>query len=254
MKEWMKYLRLTILSLIIIIGGFCILAIGVETIFGNDVEELKSKVEKNKESIRVYEVGSPLTFSITPEFDSPNLPANPIYLTIEKNIIFDGDVVKITANAENVQDHVLEIALILNDGTVSLTNKTGDEIQFEVDYAKKHHLLLVLNPHTQPPFYDEIHTKFSKSGTSFHVAGGIILNNSSFDTLHNSNELFTIYSQADKLDVETNKAILEQIDQTKLNNIQQEITNQIFLGLSIIGIAVIPILGGFDFLFRIHFR
>ena len=65
-------------------------------------------------------------------------------------------------------------------------------------------------------------------------------------------KLITIYSQTDKLQTETNISIKKQTEQTEFSNLQQERTNQLFLGLSIIAIALVPIVSGFDFLFRIH--
>ena len=65
-------------------------------------------------------------------------------------------------------------------------------------------------------------------------------------------KLFTISSRIDKIQAETNISIQKQIEQTEFSNLQQERTNQLFLGLSIIGISLVPILGGFNFLFRIH--
>ena len=249
----LEYPKLTVISIVVLIGGSILLGIGYDMIFGETVEKLKSDLKEAKKTVRVYDVSQPLTFDITPTYGNDTLPVKSILLTLEKDIIFARDTVKIKAEAKGVDDDILEIALILNDGTIYFKKGTPrTEINFERDYARQYNLLLELNQATNPPFVDEINPKFSKPDLTFHVTGSILFKNGTIAVVQNSDGLFTIYSKINKLQVDTNKAILEQTDIIEINNIQQEITNQIFLGLTVIGIAVIPIVGGFDVLIRIY--
>jgi len=246
--------KLAAISTGVIIFGGIVLGIGFDMIFGEKVEKLNSDLEEAKENIRVYDIGEPLTFDLTSAFD-PNgtLPAKSIFLTLEKDIIFARDTVKITAKAIDVKNDVSGFLFVLNDGTISFTNETTNkEIIFEGEYAEKHNLLLELSHETKPPFVDETSPRFNRPDVTYHVTGVILFKNESKAVINNSDGLFPIYSKINKLQVDTNKAILEQTDITKISNIQQEITNQVITGLTVIGIAIIPIVGGFDVLIRIY--
>lgn len=248
----MKHLILTIGISIIIIGGFILLGIGIDHIMGEPVQKLKSQIEEAKNTPHKYSIGKPIAYEMTGTFSSDVLPAKSIMLYIENNTIFDGDIIKIKMEAKDVSDDVIGFTFILNDGSWTLNNKTKKEIAFEHDYAKTHNTLLDLIRFSNPPFSAETSPKFSKPDVTYHITGAILYNNGSYGTIDTSDGLFTIYPLTDKLQVFTNQAILKQIDQTEISNLQQDITNELFLGLSIIGLAVIPIVGGFDFLFRIH--
>ncbi len=248
----MKRPRLTFGISIIIIGGFVLLGIGLDHICGEPIQKLKSQIEEAKNTSYRYSIGKPLAYEMTGTYLEDTLPAKSVMLYIENNTIFDGDIIKIKMEAKDVNDDVIGFTFILNDGSWTLNNKTKKEIAFEQDYAGRHNTLLDLIRFSNPPFSAETSPKFSKPDVTYHVTGAILYNNGSYGTIDTSDGLFTIYPLTDKLQVSTNQAILKQIDQTEISNLQQDITNELFLGLSIIGVALIPIIGGFDFLFRIH--
>ena len=255
----MKKLILTsLVSIIIILGGYGIY-LGIVEIWGEKsqelvtkIEERKSTIEERKSTIEEYRMGSPTSMDLTPTYDSFQIsPLERLTIFFESDMIFEGDIVKVKGAATNVKEHIQEIVLIINDGSWSVSGKTLPEIKYEEKQAEKVGRVIVLTSETNPSFSSEIPMKFLSSG-EIHATGIFQFVNNTVSPINIDGKLLPVYSQADKLQVETNKAILKQIDQTELSNFQQERTNQLFLGLSIIAIALAPIISGCDFLYRIH--
>ena len=87
-----------------------------------------------------------------------------------------------------------------------------------------------------------------------NIQGVWIIDADTYGYMVSNKTILTVLPRTEKLLVETNKAILEQIYETQLSTQEQKKTNDIILGLTLIGLAAIPILVGSDILLRIYLK
>lgn len=157
--------------------------------------------------------------------------------------VFTGDKVKLTVSAPQASTNLSEIKIYV--GTSDLDSSDHNKLLESLEGLPPDNTL-TLYPNSDPPFTGEKPFKFTIDGQRvviYAISKGI--NNTYYP--YKSNVIFTVYSQIDKLQVKTNNAILEQ-------NAEQEKTNKIFIGLTLLGVAITPMLIGADILLRIHFE
>lgn len=166
-----------------------------------------------------------------------------IKVNFETLEVFAGDTVNISVSAPSASPNLKKITTIIADPDFYFGDDT-ETLSRAIENISIENIIELL-PSTNPPFHATKDIKFFRPNQEVVVY--VISVGESSITKYASNVAFTVHSQADKLQVQTNNVILEQVK-------QQEKTNQIFLGLAWIGVAVIPILVGIDILLRIHFE
>ncbi len=248
----MKKPKTTVIVGIVIVGGFVLLGFGINEICGSESQELIKKID-NYSFTQEFPIGKPVTIDLIPVFEQrKEAPFKHLYLTLENDVVFGGDVIEIKLEGQEVRDDVARAFLIVTDDDWTTSGKKLEEIVYERDRAEKIKRLVEITSYTDPKFISVEPMQFLRPNTDIHVTGAILFVNKTFSVINLDDVLFTTASRTDRIEAETNVAIQKQIEQTEFGNLQQERTNQLFLGLSIIGVALVPIIGGFDFLFRIH--
>lgn len=157
--------------------------------------------------------------------------------------VFAGDTISITASAPLASRNLVNITMIIADPDFYFGDDNDHLFHSIANMPPEY--IIGLFPNTDPPFKTTKEVKFVKPNQEvmiYAVSFGI-----NSIAKYKSDVAFTVHSQTDKLQVKTNTAILDQIT-------EQEKTNAIFIGLSLIGIAVIPMLIGADIFLRIYFN
>ena len=166
-----------------------------------------------------------------------------VLISFETLEVFAGDTIEITASAPYASKNIKLISVIVGDRSFYFGDDVG-KILRNMDIIPEN--IIRLSPDTDPPFRTSKNIQFFRPNQEV-IIYAISFGEQSTLAKFKSDVAFTVNSRVEKLQVQTNNAILEQIN-------EQKKTNQIFLGLTWIGIAVIPILAGVDILLRIHFE
>jgi len=245
----MKSPRLTTIAIIAIILGCIPFVFGLSMI--NENNPVQTVTIEGTE----YSLGAITSVNMVPKFDSKFnstfTPAENIKLNFDTLVIFEGDHIGITTTATGVNSKVSGIALLFNPD-IDITQASNPEIVNEISESKKFGTIIELSPNTNPPFYSRNTIPFLIPNEEVRIQGIALVGN----TLHrlaNPEFVTIVHPATDKLQADTNRAILKQIEETKIATEAQERTNNIFLGLAWIGVAIVPILAGTDILLRIHF-
>lgn len=248
----MKRLIITSFVSILVILGFYGIYLGLVEIWGDKAQELIKEID-NYSFTEEFPIGITTTSDLISVYEQRNEnPVKHLFLTLENDVIFAGDTIGIKLEAQDVDGDIDGIFLIFNDGSWTTANKTRDEIIYEKDRAQKIGRLIEVTHLSTPKFTSIVPMRFMIPNEDIYITGAMLYSNKTISIINMDQKLITIYSQTDKLQTETNISIKKQTEQTEFSNLQQERTNQLFLGLSIIAIALVPIVSGFDFLFRIH--
>ena len=172
-----------------------------------------------------------MSFTIYPKYKSLEfVPFRDIEIIFEKSDIFEGDIVKVTAIGNEVNDNVVLISLFVVDSTFDISELDSSKaISHERAKLTERQKVIDLFPTTDPPFQTTMKVPFLTTD-KITVNGFYFLKDSEHVIpIKSSGTIFTVNSQNEKLQIETNKALLTQIEETKI--VQQEQKKQIIFSL-----------------------
>lgn len=229
---------LTLLGIGAMALGFGLTAFGLHFIFlGNgDVDE-----ESIRQSVRLGNLTS--VNLIEPEFATDDDPATLLKVNFDTLTIFQGDVVGIKVTADGIKPDVQGIAVLIEDDTFDL-NMT--HLGKEIERGRKYNTTFELIPDLNHQASVKKNVPFLTPHQKVTIYGIALYDNNSSKRFFSDQIVTTVLSDVDKLQQETNNIL-------RISDARQEKTNLIFIGLSLIGIAIAPIIAGVDIFLRIHF-
>ena len=177
-----------------------------------------------------------------------------IKINFDTMVIFEGDEVGLTATATGVDPKVNAIALVITNPTEKLSQLSLEYLGKEIEAKKDFGQVIELAPFTNPPFHSRVIIPFSETNQDVIIFGVIRTEDGLLHGLRSDQVITTVHPRTDKLQAETNKAILKQIEETEKQTIQQDETNTLFLGLTWIGVSAFPLWFGGEIILRIHLK
>lgn len=244
---WKKNKRLFILSVILIIIGFVPLVQGLLLISNIEKTEVVT-IEGTK-----FSLDKLTSINLLPKPGEEDILVDWIKVNFDTMVIFEGDSVGLTATATGINEQVEAIAIIITDPNQKLWELSNKELGQVIEEDKKFLQVLELSRFSDPPFHTRMMVPFLVPNHEVMLLG-VVLTENGLHRLKSDEVVTTVNPRIDKLQAETNRAILLQIEETKKETIEQAKTNNIILGLAWIGVSAIPILAGFNVVLRIYFK
>lgn len=240
---------LTCVGIIAILGGFGLIIYGLTFVAQGYVDVKIESVQKTPIKLDDNLLSAQI---IEPELAKEADMAKSLKINFDTIDIFQGDEIGVTVSTIGVKPYVALIYVIIADPSFDM-NMTTRELVQQIEQGKKYRNVIELNPYSNPPFYARQIVPFPQPHQEVVFYATVLHNDGTHERLITNQIFTTVLSKVDKLQAETNMAILQQIDETKISNAQQEQTNKIFMGVSWIGVAIAPMLAGVDILLRIRF-
>jgi len=195
------------------------------------------------------------SINLTPTYeDEETAMVKYVKVNFDTMVIFEGDTVGLTATGVDVSPEIIAIYLFITEPYFDLTNLSGDNLGREINSAKAFNQVIELFPTDDPPFHKRLEVPFLQAYQDVTIHGVWVVSSDRYGHMVNDKPILRVHPLTDKLIAETNKALLEQITETQLSTQEQQKSNDIILGLTLIGLAAIPILVGTDILLRIYLR
>lgn len=178
--------------------------------------------------------------------NSENPPVKRIKVNFDTLVIFQGDVVGVTATASGIDPNVKAIAILFTDPSSDIPTMTKTQLAQEIDITSEFHTTIQLLPTSDPPFNTRAFIPFFISNQQIVIYAVVWTEDGGYNRYLSKQVFAIVQPRTDKLQSETNQLIQQQIEKSGQTNI-------LLLGLGWIGIMAIPILMGVDVLLRIHF-
>ena len=241
--------RFTALALGVIVFGIIPLVIGLDLAVNADKHIHKIQT---KETVDLDLLTS---INIIPTYESEEkTPVKYVKVNFDTTVIFEGDTVGLTATGIDIDPDVIAVYLFVEEPDYNITKYSGEDLGREINSAKAFNQIIELFPTTVPPFHSREEIPFLKAYQNVNIQGVWIKDEDNYGYMTSDETILTVHPRTDKLLAETNKAILEQITETQLSTQEQKKTNDLILGVTLIGLAAIPILVGTDILLRIYLK
>jgi len=236
---------LTALGIVLIIGGALLLSVkGLPLV-------LDPTPNKEQTDDIVHPIKLDKMYTVNLIGDN-NSELDHVKLNFDTTTIFDGDSVGVTATAFGVKPDVALIGIIIAEQSKNYTKFTGIQAVRDLNIDTAFNQSVILVPQTNPSFQTRTEFTFLQAFKPITFHGFVFLYNQSFAQLSSHETAFTILPKTDKLQAETNLAVLMQINETKKATFSQDTYNNIVLGLTWLGVGAIPVLVGTDILLRIY--
>lgn len=218
------------------------------------------------EDLKEVNLIEPKTVILTPTYDSEKTAhVKEIAIDFDTIIVFQDDVIKISAKAIDVNPNVMAIYLFVTDPTQNMTSLSGDNLAREINYGIKNKNVLQLFETVEPKFQDSQLVPFYQANQQVTIKGIVVLKDTIHGDIDSDNQprhvpaymeldrhVFTVFPKTVKLEAQTNHAVIQSAKETRKANWEQDRSNNLIQGLTWIGISAIPILVGADILLRIY--
>lgn len=253
--------RFTVIGVLIIIGlGLPPLIYGMILMFNSDPPALSF------DDLKTLNLIQPKTATLTPTYDSEkNALVDQILITFDTTVIFEDDWIGVNATAIGVDPSVLGIVLFVTSPMHDIKSLSGNNLAREINHGIKNNITLQLYSTVEPKFKTREMIPFYQAGQEVTIKGVIILKNTTRGDeklnyqdrnipkyVELNSPVFTVLPKTEKLQAITNNAVILLVNQTRVSNWGQDKANNLILGLTWIGIGIIPFLVGTDMLLRIY--